>query len=75
VSSEVLLGTVVDADGDEIEVSADADGTVTLEWEHGSAMVLGRVARDQLRELLDRAAMPGQAEANAIEAAEAAGGE
>lgn len=59
MASDVLLGTVTDAEGDEIEVSADGDGTVTLEWEHGSAMILGRVARDQLRELLDRSAMPG----------------
>jgi len=58
--SDRLLGTVADAEGDEIEVSVDGDGTVTLEWEHGSAMTLGRVARDELRELLDRAAMPGR---------------
>lgn len=60
--NDILLGVIADFEGDEIEVSADADGTVSLEWEHGSAMVLGRVARDQLRELLDRAAMPGQPE-------------
>jgi hypothetical protein len=60
VASERLLGVIADADGDEIEISADGDGTATLEWEHGSAMVLGPVARDRLRELLDRAAMPGQ---------------
>lgn len=61
VSNAILLGVIADADGDEIEVSVDGDGTVVLEWEHGSAMTLGRVARDKLRELLDRAAMPGQA--------------
>lgn len=61
MSSATLLGVITDPEGDEIEVSADADGTVSLEWEFGAAMVLGRVARDELRELLDRAAMPGQA--------------
>ena len=59
-SDQTLLGRIADADGDKIEVYADGDGTVSLEWEHGCAKILGRVARDQLRELLDRAAMPGQ---------------
>jgi hypothetical protein len=59
-SSEVLLGTVLDADADPVHVYADADGVVVLRWEHGTDMVLGRTARDKLREMLDRAAMPGQ---------------
>lgn len=60
MSSEVLLGTVLNADGDPVEVYADTDGVVVLRWEHGTDMVLGRTARDRLRELFDRAAMPGQ---------------
>ena len=59
-SSEVLLGIVLDADTDPVEVYADADGVVVLRWEHGTDMVFGRTGRDRLRELLDRAAMPGQ---------------
>lgn len=62
-SSEVLLGTVLDADTDPVEVLSDQDGTVTLRWDHGTDMVFGRTGRDKLRELLDRAAMPGQAPA------------
>ena len=58
---EVLLGVVNDGEGDEIRVYADAGGTVSLDWDRGHLMVLGRTARDQLRDLLDRAAMPGQA--------------
>lgn len=57
---ETFLGSVSDAEGDEIEVFADPDGTAVLRWEHGADMVLGRVSRDKLRELLDRIAMPGQ---------------
>jgi hypothetical protein len=61
VSSEVLLGTVLDADTDPVEVYADTwCDVVILRWEHGTDMVFGRTGRDKLRELLDRAAMPGQ---------------
>lgn len=59
-SDEVCLGSVRDPENDEITVFADGDGTVSLRWEFGADMVFGPVARDQLRELLDRAAMPGQ---------------
>lgn len=47
-SDEVLLGTVLDADTDPVEVYADADGTVVLRWEYGTDMVFGRTGRDKL---------------------------
>jgi hypothetical protein len=60
-SDEMLLGVIADVDGDRIKVYVDgAAGTVSLEWDYGMVMMLGPGARDQLRELLDRAAMPGR---------------
>lgn len=58
---EVILGSVPDAEGGTIDVHREDDGAVWLHW-RGSARVstLEPGPRDQLRELLDRAAMPGQ---------------
>ena len=54
------LGDVIDWDGNAVSVLAAPDGTVVVQHVMGS-FELGSEARDELRELLDRAAMPGQA--------------
>lgn len=54
-STEAWVGSVTDAEGDEIAVFADLDGVAVLRWEHGPDMVLGRVAGNRLRQLLDQA--------------------
>lgn len=59
--SEVKLGTVTLAGGYPLDVLAGADGTVILyEPESTISFTLSDTGRDELRELLDRAAMPGQ---------------
>lgn len=60
--SEVTVGGVNLADGRSVEVLRDDDGTVTL-WEPQilRSIILNPGELAQLRELLDRAAMPGQA--------------
>jgi hypothetical protein len=57
----VKLGTVEDEDGFEVEVHREADGAVVL-WAPAISYHerFTPAARDKLRELLDRAAMPGQ---------------
>jgi hypothetical protein len=64
--SDLLLGTVPDADGDTVEVWRNGDGTVSLILlrEDGDALTFAPGGLDAVRELLDRAAMPGQAEAH-----------
>lgn len=59
-------GTVRDHYGDDLAVSVSPDGDVLLvitmnddEEQHSLSVVFAPAARDKLRELLDRAAMPG----------------
>jgi hypothetical protein len=59
VSDEVLLGTFTDVSGEDFEVLAKGR-LVMLRGDQCSTVLLGPEARDTLRELLDRAAMPGQ---------------
>jgi hypothetical protein len=61
-SNDHLLGTVPDADGDTVEVWRNADETVSLISlrEDEPALTFAPGGLDALRELLDRAAMPGQ---------------
>lgn len=58
-----LLGTVPDADGDLVEVWRNGDETVPLISlrEDAPALTFAPGGLDAARELLDRAAMPGQA--------------
>lgn len=56
---EWLLGTFTDVSGEGFEVLAKGQ-LVMLRGDQCSTVLLGPVARDELRELLDRAAMPGQ---------------
>jgi hypothetical protein len=67
--SDVLLGTVPDAGGDEVEVWRNADGTVSLilsadtddyDTDGYRALTFAPGGLDAVRELLGRAAMPGQ---------------
>jgi hypothetical protein len=52
---------VADVDGNKIGVSRHVSGAIALEREWaGSTIILPAAERDRLRELLDRAAMPGQ---------------
>lgn len=57
-----LAGSVVSANKEDIHVWAHADGRVSLEQpdHEGCDVILSPAERDKLRELLDRAAMPGQ---------------
>ena len=59
-SDERLLGTFTDVSGEGFEVLAKGR-LVMLRGDQCSTVLLGPQARDELRELLDRAAMPGQA--------------
>lgn len=56
------LGPVHDIDGNRVDVSCHVSGAVALERGRagGPAVVFPAAERDTLRELLDRAAMPGQ---------------
>ena len=60
-----MLGEVPDADGDEVAVWLNADKTVSLislrEEDGPASLTFARGGLDAVRELLDRAAMPGQA--------------
>lgn len=63
--SDVLLGHVADADGTPVEVWRNADGTASLILETADigdyrALTFAPGGLDAARELLDRAAMPGQ---------------
>ena len=59
--SYVKLGEAHLVGGYPLEVIAAPDATVILrEPESGYSFTLSGTGRDQLRELLDRAAMPGQ---------------
>jgi hypothetical protein len=58
-SDETLLGTFTAAFDEDFEVSAKGQ-LVLLRGDQCTTVLLGPVARDKLRELLDRAAMPGQ---------------
>jgi hypothetical protein len=60
--SDILLGTVPDADGDQVEVWRNADGTASLILLRGDepALTFAPGGLDAVRELLDRSAMPGQ---------------
>lgn len=66
--SDVLLGTVPDADGDPVEVWRNADETVSLiltadtddyDTDNYRALTFAPGGLDAVRELLGRAAMPG----------------
>jgi hypothetical protein len=59
--SDVLLGTVPDADGDPVEVWRNGDETVSLilTVRDEDALTFAPGGLDAVRELLDRAAMPG----------------
>jgi hypothetical protein len=57
-----VVGGVFDEDGNAVHVLAAPDGTVVVECMMGSFELAPR-ARDEFRELLDRAAMPGQSDA------------
>lgn len=61
-SSDVLLGEVPDADGDMVEVWRNGDETVSLISlrEDEPALTFAPGGLDAVRELLGRAAMPGQ---------------
>ena len=63
MSDETLLGTFTDASGEGFEVLAKGR-LVMLRGDQCSTVLLGPEARDELRELLDRAAMPGQRRAD-----------
>ena len=56
-SDWVVLGRVPDIDGHEVEVSRHVSGVVALNDDDWTFVLMP----DPLRELLDRAAMPGQA--------------
>ncbi len=56
---ETLLGTFTDVSGEEFEVLAKGR-LVMLRGDQSSSILLGPEALADLRELLDRAAMPGQ---------------
>ena len=60
-SNDVLLGQVHDADGDVVEVWRNADETVSLIslCSNEDAFTFAPGGLDEVRELLDRAAMPG----------------
>ena len=58
-SARVCVGDVTDAAGNAVSVLAAPDGTVVLLHAETGVTELEPAARDQLRELLDRAAMPG----------------
>jgi hypothetical protein len=61
MSESVCVGPdVIDAGGNAVSVLAAPDGTVVLLHAETGATELDPAARDALRELLDRAAMPGQ---------------
>ena len=66
MASDWELGKVADDEGNDVVVYRDTDGSVVL-WEpdNGHTLTFPPAARDQLRELLDRAAMPGQDAAGA----------
>jgi hypothetical protein len=57
----VELGIIETAEGPDVKVFVEPDGTVVF-WEPdtGHTQTLDTAGRDKLRELLDRAAMPGQ---------------
>jgi hypothetical protein len=58
-----LVGTFTDAGGDVFRVVAHGAGIVEIEADSRDAVlpiVMNRGVADKLRELLDRAAMPGQ---------------
>lgn len=59
MSDETLLGEFTDVSGEDLEVLAKGR-LVMLRGDQCSTVLLGPEARDKLRELLDRAAMPGQ---------------
>lgn len=60
--SEVTLGTVETYSRGRVDVVLDDDGDVTLRRRDSSSRewIFRPAERDRLRELLDRAAMPGQ---------------
>lgn len=64
MSNDILLGQVRDADGDPVEVWRNSDGTVSLISlrEDEPALTFSPLGLDAVRELLGRAAMPGQGE-------------
>lgn len=53
-NTAVCIGDVIDEDGNAVHVLAAPDGTVVIEHVMGS-FELGPRARDEFRELLDRA--------------------
>lgn len=59
-SEETLLGTFTDVSGEDFEVLAKGR-LLMLRGDQCSTILLTPVARDKLRELLDRAATPGHA--------------
>jgi hypothetical protein len=61
-SDGTLLGTFTDVSGEGFEVLAKGR-LVMLRGDQCSTILLGPEALGELRELLDRAAMPGQPEA------------
>jgi hypothetical protein len=63
--SDVRLGTVPDSEGVDVSVWLNGDGTVSLIVETDDdddyrAVTFAPGGLDEVRELLDRAAMPGQ---------------
>lgn len=56
----VLLGSVAAVTGEELEVWRRTDGSALLYGDKGTVLAIDRAACDELRELLDRIAMPGQ---------------
>lgn len=60
--NDILLGTVPDADGDLVEVWRNGDESVSLISLRGDedALTFAPGGLDEVRELLDRSAMPGQ---------------
>lgn len=60
-SDDTGVGAFTDLAGERFEVLAKPTGTVLIRGDMGNRILLGPQARDQLREYLDRAAMPGQA--------------
>lgn len=68
MSEPILLGTVTDYAGEQIRIIRRADGIVALNGEYGTWLGFTPDALTDLRDLLDRAAMPGQHGATEMEA-------